>query len=198
MTRMTPCSYVTTAVLTQLQAANIPGIKPEEIVVLPEGQAPPSMGERHLIISPESIQTIRTDSDYRGKIVYFKVYHIQRMRATPNDRQGILYLDAHELHDTQEVIEDTIQSMAMFNALNTLVVTTQETWIPDINEVNQKFFSIARTFVHRMTTLNPIHLYPGYFHTKPSAENSKIAGYKTYQSFQSPVFYPVSSPLTCS
>jgi hypothetical protein len=118
------------------------------------------------------------------------------MRATPNDRQGILYLDENELHDAQEAIEDAIQSISMFNTLDTLIAITQAA-ANDADEA-QKRFSIARTFVHRMTTLNPTHLYPGYFHAKPSAADSKIAGYKTYQSFQSPVFYPSSSPLTCS
>jgi hypothetical protein len=189
---MTPASYVATAVLARLQSVSIPGIKPEEIVILPEGQAPPSMGERHLIISLESTQTVRTDSDYRGKMVLFKVHHIQCMRAIPNDRQGILYTNENEVNDAQETIEDAIQSIVMFNELQTLVETTQT------EDVKQKKFSISRAFIHRMTTLNPIHLYPGWFHAKPSSEDSKIAGYRHYQSFQSPVFFPINSPLTCS
>lgn len=194
--RMTPCSYVTRAVLARLQSISIPGIKREEIVILPEGQAPPSMGERHLIISPESIQTIRTDSDYRGKIIYFKVHHIQRMRVTPNDRQGILYTESNEVHDAQETIEDVIQSLDMFNQLQQLIIDTEAAAL--LANFDQKKFSVARAFIHRMTTLNPIHLYPGWFNTRPSSEDSKIAGYRTYQSFQSPVFYPTTSPLTCS
>jgi hypothetical protein len=191
-TRMTPCSYIVNVVLARLKSTAIPGIKAEEIIALPEGKPPPSMGERYIVISPESIVTVRPDADFRGEVVYFRINLIQRMRSTPNDRQGIIYTDNGEMHDTHQTITDSLQSLELFVELNDLIAQTETT------NPAQKRFSIAKTFVHRMTTLNPTHLYPGFFLTQPSSERDKIAGYMTYQTFQSPTFYPKDNPLSCA
>lgn len=191
-TRMTPCSYLCNAVLARLQSTAIPGIKPEEIIILPEGRPPATMGERYIVISPESIMTVNPNSDFRGEVVYFRINLIQRMRATPNDRFGIVYTSNGELHDTHQTITDSIQSIEMFTLLRDLITQTENT------NPEQKRFSIAKTFVHRMTTLNPTHLYPGFFLSQPSSATDKISGYMTYQTLQSPTFYPVSNPLSCS
>lgn len=189
--RMTPCSYVLLSVLGRLQAVSVPGIKPSEIGILPEGNAPASMGERYILVSAYSDTTVRNDSDYRGTVINFRVNLIQRMRSTPNDRFGIIYTNNNEMHDTHETIKEAIQSLEMFMALDNLIDLTEE------SNPLQKEFSIARTFVHLGTTLNPVHLYPGFFLTKPSEATDKIAGYMTYQTFQSPTFYPTINPLLC-
>lgn len=190
-TRMTPCSYVTNAVLGRLQSVAIPGIKREEIDILPEGRVPASMGERFITISPEADITTGLNADYRGSYITFRVYLIHRMRATPNDRQGNMYHLHNEMHDTQQTIKDAIQSLDMFTILSELITNTESS-----NPLQERF-SIARAFIHRMTTLNPSHLYPGFFLSKHSEADSKVAGFRTYQSFQSPVFYPIINPLLC-
>jgi hypothetical protein len=187
----TPCSYVTKAVETKLKSISIPGIKREEIYVLPEGRVPASAGQKSIIISPSAITTENTNLNYRAKVVGFRVHLIQRVRDIPPDRFGLIYTDPNETHEIHDVIVDAVQSLDMFRSLNTLINTTQ-----DSSELQLRY-SLVKTFIHRITILTPIHLYPGYFHSKSSEHDATLAGYKTYSSFTSPSFYLSSNPLSC-
>lgn len=187
----TPVSYVVNAVQARLQSTSIPGIDRGEIHILPEGRCPPTIGERALIISPSSITTVNTETDYRAKRVYFRVNFIRRIRAIPSDKRGRSYNKEEEAHEILTVIEDAIQSRNMFQDLVT-AIKKQE----DIDSKQVKY-SVSKTFTHRTTIYDPIHLYPGFFTSEPSDADASIAGHKFYVTFTSPNFYLVQNPLQC-
>lgn len=186
----TPTSYVLKAVETRLKSISIPGIKREEIQILPEGRVPASAGERYLVISPTAIVTNNPERNLRSKTIGFRVNLIQRTRAIPEDRLGIIYTDDSYAHEIHSVIDAAIESLDMFRVLITLVKQTEA-------NIKQVRYSLSKTFTHKVTILSPIKLYPGYFHSTNSDLDSKLAGYKTYSAFTSPSFTPSVNPLSC-
>jgi len=184
---MSPCKIIADVVLKRLQESTIPGIQSEEILVLPEGRVPASMGQRWITVSPTSVRTV-TQDNFRPEVVGFQVVLVQRIRDTPNDRFGIIYGDPAEMHDIHNSIKNLIQSLAMLRELEVYL---------NAKENSPRTVNYSRQFNHLITILDPIHLYPGYFLSKPSSDSAKIAGFKTYSSFTSPRFYPIINPLGC-
>jgi hypothetical protein len=187
----TPCSDVLKAVETRLKSISIPGIKREEIQILPEGRPPAIAGEKYLVISPTAVVTNNPERNLRSKTVGFRLNLIQRTRATPEDRLGLIYEADAETHEIHEVITSAVESLDMFRVLITLIKQTE-------TNIKQVRYSISKTFTHRVTVLSPVHLYPGYFHGKSSEHDSKLAGYRTFSTFTSPSFTPSINPLSCA
>lgn len=187
----TPISYVAKAVLARLKAVSLPGLKPEQVAILTDDKPPPNMGEMFVTISIKRLETVGPLSNYRKEFVLFNVNLIQRVRDIPNDRTGTIHVDKNQAHEIHQSVIDAVQSLVMYNNLYTLIKSTQAA------DATQKMYNIALPFLHRYTMLDPIKLYPGYFYTKPSQPQDKLAGFRTYSVFRSPAFYPVINPLSC-
>jgi len=175
-------------VLTRLQNAaatdpsGIPGIKPADIAILPEGKVPSIAGQRFVSVHAEAINTPNGNENWRKRQLRFNVTVIRRIRDIPADRFGIIYIDRKELANTHEVIMTLIESLAMFQEL--------------VATFSGHGYSITGTFGHKYTNLNPVHLYPGFFNSEDETTD-KIAGYRTYSSFVTPFFRLNTNPLSC-
>jgi hypothetical protein len=178
-------------------------------MILPEGRVAPSVGERAVVLSINRIVTINPDQFLRKKRVQFQIHVIHRIRSIPNDRFGCIYIDDNDLAHIHDAIVEQIESYTAYTSLKTLAASEKLTdtfvttpGVPEGEEANRpERFSVTRTFIHHTTHLDPIHLYASYFLSKsdqtPSRNSNRIAGYRTYSSFTSPVFTPNHNPLNC-
>ena len=182
------CELTLNSVLLRLKNAagtepsGIPGIRPADISILPEGKVPAIAGQRFITAHAESITTLNPIENWRKRQLRFNVTVIRRIRDIPADRFDLIYTKENELSNTHEILMTLIESLAMFTSL--------------VNAFAAQNYSITGTFTHKYTQLNPIHLYPGFFNSSDESVD-KIAGYRTYSSFTSPVFRKNTNPLTC-
>ena len=191
----------------------LPGIHQESVYTLPEGQVPATVGQTCIVVHPEELITINPKEQVRKRRLRFQVSVVTRIRDIPNDRFDRIYYDKAQLASLHESIVDLIESYDMFQLLLSINTTDKlsDQFMLNIDTPagsRPVKYSVTRTFEHYTTLLNPIHLWPSYFHSKstktkgdthPStiSHDHKIAGYRTYSSFLSPVFIANHIPLDC-
>jgi hypothetical protein len=162
-------------------------------MILPEMKCPSSAGQKFITISPTRLLKFSSTESWPRVVIHFNVALSQRIRNIPNDRFGTIYTDDQEMTDIHNAIVNIIESLEMLEALRALV--SPQPTIEDASIVT--LYGITRRFVHHMTTLDPIHLYPSDFGTNTPGLDAKIVGYRTYSTFSSPSFFLLDNPLTC-
>lgn len=156
-------------------------------------KCPSSAGQKFITISPTRLLKHNSGESWPRVVIHFNVALNQRIRNMPNDRFGNIYTDDQEMTDIHNAIVNIIESLDMLNALKALA--SPQPTIEDPTLV--PLYGITRRFVHYMTTLDPLHLYPSDYGTSTPGLDSKIVGYRTYSSFSSPSFYLLDNPLSC-
>lgn len=173
---------VLNAVLKRLtDATTIPGVEKNSIAILPDGNVPAIAGQTFITVSPQELITVNQKDFVKMRQLVFDVFIIERIRDLPYDRRGEIYVNSTALTEQHETIIGLIESFAMLQILITA-------FKPD--------YSVTRNFSHRITSLNPIHLYSSFFGSKDTSDD-KIAGYKTYSRFSSPMLIQNVNPLNC-
>jgi hypothetical protein len=194
---------VLNAVKTRLRTVSLPGIKGDQIGILPEGKVPASVGQRFLTIHAEQLVTTY-QGEWPARSLNFAISIIQRIRDIPNDRFGIIYTDPNGMAATHEAVTDAIVSLNMLDVIDELNSV-------DTPEGEPATYIISKNFRHTRTNLDPLHLYPSFFLTKPikgraspsevvsetDQLDDKIAGFRTVSYFASPIIRLADNPLSC-
>ena len=125
---------------------NLPaGIKAADVVCLPEGRVPATVGQRMIVVHPHRMTTLNPHEGFRMRRIEFDISVIRRIRDIPADRFDVIYTQDDEMANTHEVLLPLIESIAFLSEIVTLLPT----------------YSVTRNFAHLNTNLDPIHLYPG-------------------------------------
>jgi len=171
------------------------GLKPEEIVILPEGRVPHSFGQRCLTIHLTQLHGLTPKLAIRKKVITFGITLSQRIRDIPNDRFGeIAYMDTISMAAVLEDIIPLVESEDTFWALKTATDTIK---LPD----DTPRYMWEDTFKFLDMNLDPKHLYPSDFGTRAGNDKeqlyAKLAGYSMTAVFDSPVFQLTNSSIQC-
>lgn len=194
---MSAPTLVLKSVRDRLRQRGLVDLKEKEIEVLPEGRVPASAGQLFLSLSPTGLRRINVGDFSKKYRLNFRINLICRIRDIPNDEFGEVYLDKLNYTGILEQVQTYVESLDM---LQYLIEQATTELVPNYLETDstRQRWSVSGQFIHYSTILEPIHLYPGFFLTKSAKNDSKIAGYKFYSSFASPILTDLYNTSSCS